>query len=147
MEQTMPFCLDHFSIITDKRRQASELLKGLGFVTSDTHKNGSTHFIFDNTYCEVFYTERGGQLKWLTNTIPAGAMPRVGSYRLSVGGQDAGRVREALLSGNVEGVGRSTPYSASLYGTVRYQEKPVTRLFSSSGSSPLLTFFLVLQHI
>jgi hypothetical protein len=135
MEQTMPFCLDHFSIITDKRRQASELLKGLGFVTSDTHKNGSTHFIFDNTYCEVFYTERGGQLKWLTNTIPAGAMPRVGSYRLSVGGQDAGRVREALLSGNVEGVGEVNPVFRQ---PVRYGEV--------SGEAGYQTIFIIGQQ-
>lgn len=120
MERMMPFCLDHFSIITDKRRQASELLKGLGFVTSDTHKNGSTHFIFDNAYCEVFYTAQGGDLKWLTNTIPAGAMPRVGSYRLSVGGKDAGRVREALLAGNVDGVGEVNPVFRQ---PVRYGEE------------------------
>lgn len=109
MKKTFPFCLDHFSVITDKRKQASDVLKGLGFVTSDTLKNGSTHFIFDNAYCEVFYTEHGGNLKWLTNTIPAGKMPRVGSYRLSVGGKDACKVHEALTAGNVVGVGDVNP--------------------------------------
>ena len=109
MEKTLTFCLDHFSIITDKRKQASEVLKGLGFVTSDTYKNGSTHFIFDNAYCEVFYTANGGELKWMTNAIPAGRMPRVGSYRLSVGIKDARQVRRSLLSGGVEGVGEVNP--------------------------------------
>lgn len=115
----MPFCLDHFSVITDKRKQASEVLKALGFVTSDTFKNGSTHFIFDNTYCEVFYAEAGGSLKWLTNAIPAGEMPRVGSYRLSVGGKDANKVHDALLAGGVEGVGDVNPVFSQ---PVRYGE-------------------------
>lgn len=131
----MPFCLDHFSIITDKRKQASEVLKALGFVTSDTHKNGSTHFIFDNSYCEVFYTETGGTLKWLTNTIPAGKMPRVGSYRLSVGGKDANRVREALLAGQVEGVGDVNPIFRQ---PVRYGEE--------SGEAGYQTIFIIGQE-
>ena len=135
MERTFPFCLDNFSIITDKRRQASEVLKGLGFVTSDTHQNGSTHFIFDNTYCEVFYTARGGDLRWLTNTIPAGKMPRVGSYRLSVGGKDAYRVREALLAGGVEGVGEVNPVFRQ---SVRYGEE--------GGEAGYQTIFIIGQE-
>jgi len=120
MKKTLPFCLDHFSIITDKRRKASEALKNLGFVTADTHNDGSTHFIFDNAYCEVFYTRRGGNLQWLDNRIPAGDMPRVGSYRLSVGGKDAGAARRALLDGGVAGVGEVNPVfrQAVRYGDV-----------------------------
>ena len=135
MEKTLPFCLDHFSIITDKRRQASEVLKGLGFVPSDTHKNGSTHFIFDNTYCEVFYTAKGGDLKWLTNTIPAGKMPRVGSYRLSVGGKDAYKVHEALLEGKVDGVGEVNPVFRQ---PVRYGEE--------GGEAGYQTIFIIGQE-
>lgn len=131
----MPFCLDHFSIITDKREQASEALKHLGFVTSDTHKNGSTHFVFDNTYCEVFYTAAGGDLKWLTNTIPAGVMPRVGSYRLSVGGKDAHAVHDALVAGKVEGVGDVNPVFRQ---PVRYGE--------TGGEAGYQTIFIIGQE-
>ena len=105
MEKILPFCIDHFSVITDKRRQASEVFKGLGFVTPDTHKNGSTHFILDNAYAEVFYCAQGADLRWLTNTIPCGKMPRVGSIRLSVGGTDAFKVHDALMNSEVGGVG------------------------------------------
>ena len=135
MEKTLPFCIDHFSIITDRRKEAAETLKNLGFVTSDTHKNGSTHFILDNTYCEVFYTERGGMLKWLTNTIPAGQMPRVGSYRLSVGVKDANLVHEALLAGGVEGVGDVNPVFRQ---PVRYGEE--------SGEAGYQTIFIIGQE-
>lgn len=135
MKETMPFCLDHFSIITDKRREASETIKNLGFVTSDTYKNGSTHFVFDNTYCEVFFTEKNGTLKWLTNTIPAGQMPRVGSYRLSVGGKDAYKVREALIEGKVDGVG---DVNQVFRQPVRYGEE--------SGEAGYQTVFIIGQE-
>lgn len=135
MEKTLSFCLDHFSIITDKRKQASEVLKNLGFVTSDTFRNGSTHFIFDNTYCEVFYTAQGDDLKWLTNMIPAGKMPRVGSYRLSVGGKDAYKVHEALLAGNVDGVGDVNPVFSQ---PVRYGEQ--------GGDTGYQTIFIIGQE-
>ena len=135
MEKILPFCLDHFSINTDKRRQSSEVFKALGFVTSDTHKNGSTHFILDNAYAEVFYTAKGSSITWLTNSIPVGNIPRVGSYRLSVGGKDAYKAHEALLAGNVDGVG---DVNAPFRQVVRYGEE--------SGEAGYQTIFIIGQE-
>lgn len=135
MKKTFEFCIDHFSIVTDKRLEASEALKHLGFVTSDTQRNGSTHFILDNTYLEVFYTEKNGLLKWLTNSIPAGNMPRVGSIRLSVGGTDAKPIHKALIEGGVDGVG---DINQPFFQPVRYGEE--------CGNTGYQTIFIIGQE-
>ncbi|MCQ2555345.1 MAG: hypothetical protein MJ171_06805, partial [Clostridia bacterium] len=82
-----------------------------------------------------FYTEANGTLRWLTNTIPAGKMPRVGSYRLSVGGTDAYKVHEALLAGNVDGVGDVNPVFRQ---PVRYGE--------DGGEAGYQTIFVIGQE-
>lgn len=135
MKKSFPLCLDHFSIVTDKRREASEALKSLGFVTSDTQRNGSTHFIFDNTYMEVFYTQKDGELRWLTNSIPAGNMPRIGSIRLSVKGTDAKPVHKALTEGHVDGVGDINPVFSQ---PVRYGDE--------GGNTGYQTIFIIGQE-
>ena len=105
MKKILPFCLDHFSIGTSKRMEATRLLKELGFVTGDTSKDRSTHFVFDNALMEVNFREEGKPIIWLTNSIPAGKLPRVHSLRLSNAGLDAAKARDALLNAEINGVG------------------------------------------
>ena len=135
MEKKLPFCLDHFSIVTEDRRHAAEVFKGLGFVTSDTMKNGSTHFLMDNGYAEICFVPKGSDLTWLTNSVPAGQMPRVGSYRLSVAGKDAYKVHEALKNSEVIGVGE---VNAPTRQFVRYGEE--------SGEVGFQTIFIIGQE-
>ena len=68
-------------------------------------------------------------------TVPAGKVPRVGSYRLSVGGKDAYKVHEALLAGNVDGVGDVNPVFSQ---PVRYGEQ--------GGDTGYQTIFIIGQE-
>ena len=135
MNKTLPFCLDHFTVAAKDRRHASEILKGLGFVTSDTRKNGTTHFILDNGYVEVGAPPPGGVITWLTNSIPVGEIPRVASYRLSVKGKDAFMVHDTLMKSDVVGVG---DVNNPTHQFVRYGDR--------SGEAGYQTIFIIGQE-
>lgn len=127
MEKTLKFCIDHFSIGTPRRMEASQVLKDLGFVTGDTSKDRSTHFVLDNTLVEVNFREEGKPIVWLDNSIPAGVLPRVHSIRLSNAGVDAEKARAALTDAGIPGVGQvNKPTSqrvkyGKVLGTASYQ--------------------------
>lgn len=127
MEKTLKFCLDHFSIGTPRRMEASQVLKDLGFVTGDTSKDRSTHFVLENTLVEVNFREEGKPIVWLDNSIPAGVLPRVHSMRLSNAGLDAEKARAALTEAGIPGVGQvNRPTSqrvkyGKVCGTASYQ--------------------------
>lgn len=127
MEKKLRFCIDHFSIGTPRRMEASQVLKDLGFVTGDTSKDRSTHFVLDNTLVEINFREEGKPIVWLDNSIPAGVLPRVHSIRLSNAGVSAEKAHAALVDGGIPGVGQvNKPTSqrvkyGRVYGTASYQ--------------------------
>jgi len=127
MEQTLKFCIDHFSVATPKRMEAAAVMQRLGFVTGDTSVDRSTHFIFDNTLSEICYRKEGEPAVWQGNSIEVGKMPRIHSLRLSNKGLDPNTARDALLQAGIPGIGPVNEPSSqrvkygAVQGTGRYQ--------------------------
>ena len=130
MEQTLKFCIDHFSVATPKRMEAAAVMQRLGFVTGDTSVDRSTHFIFENTLSEICYRKEGEPAVWQGNSIEVGKMPRIHSLRLSNKGLDPNTARDALLQAGIPGVGPvNEPSSQRVkYGAVQ-GDWPVSDLF------------------
>lgn len=104
MNTKVPFAIDHFTICTRHRNLPIELMRGLGFVTADSYDDRSVHFIFDNTYLEFSTATPGTEIRWLTNSVPATNLPKVGSIRLSVRGTDPHPAHDALLAAQLENI-------------------------------------------
>ena len=129
----VPFAIDHFTIATRHRDLPIHLMRSLGFVTADTYEDRSVHFIFENSYVEFSTYTPGTEIRWLTNSVPATGLPKVGSIRLSVRGTSPVPTREALLRadlGNIE-IGEINPPTSQ---HVRYGR--------TEGTASYQTFFI-----